>query len=88
VTQWKKHLLEALPALFSKRRGRNDRDREQLKAPLYQQIGQLKVELDWLKKKSDISLKSKHQMVEPAHLEISIQRQCALLDLARSSFYR
>jgi putative transposase len=86
VTQWKKHMLDALPAIFSDRCGRDDKDREQLEATLYQQIGQLQVELDWLKKKSDISLTSKRQMVEPAHLEISIQRQCELLDLARSSF--
>jgi putative transposase len=51
VTQWKKHLLEALPSIFSDRRGKAERDREQLEATLYQQIGQLKVELDWLKKK-------------------------------------
>jgi transposase-like protein len=51
VTQWKKQMLEALPAVFSDRRLRSDQEREQLEAMLYQQIGQLKVELDWLKKK-------------------------------------
>lgn len=51
VTQWKKQLLEALPSIFSDRRLRDDKEREQLEATLYQQIGQLKVELDWLKKK-------------------------------------
>jgi len=51
VTQWKKQALEGLPELFSKRRARLAEDDEALKAQLYQQIGQLKVELDWLKKK-------------------------------------
>lgn len=51
VTQWKKQLLEALPSIFSDCRLREDKEREQLAANLYQQIGQLKVELDWLKKK-------------------------------------
>jgi transposase-like protein len=51
VTQWKKHLLEALPSIFSDRRARADKEREQLEASLYQQIGKLKVEMDWLKKK-------------------------------------
>jgi len=51
VTQWKKQMLEALPSIFSDRRLRADKDREQLEATLYQQIGQLKVELDLLKKK-------------------------------------
>ena len=51
VSLWKKHLLEALPSLFSDRRARLDKERDELEANLYQQIGQLKVELDWLKKK-------------------------------------
>lgn len=51
VTQWKKQALEGLPELFSQRRVRLEKDDETLKAQLYQQIGQLKVELDWLKKK-------------------------------------
>jgi transposase-like protein len=51
VTQWKKQALEGLPELFSQRRARLEKDDETLKAQLYQQIGQLKVELDWLKKK-------------------------------------
>jgi putative transposase len=52
VTQWKKQALEALPEAFSVRRDRVAADEEALKAQLYQQIGQLKVELDWLKKKA------------------------------------
>jgi transposase-like protein len=51
VTQWKKQALAQLPDLFSDRRSRSARDEDQLKDRLYQQIGQLKVELDWLKKK-------------------------------------
>jgi putative transposase len=37
--------------LLSSRRGRKSKEEEALKAALYQQIGQLKVEVDWLKKK-------------------------------------
>ncbi len=62
VTQWKKQMLEALPAIFSDHRLKDDKEREQLEATLYQQIGQLKVELDWLKKKSDIPLESKREV--------------------------
>ncbi len=53
VTQWKKQALEGLPEVFSDRRSRAVADEESLKAQLYQQIGQLKVEVDWLKKKVD-----------------------------------
>lgn len=54
VTQWKKLALAALPQVFSDPSRRPDREREQLEAALYQQIGQLKVELDWLKKKAGL----------------------------------
>jgi putative transposase len=49
---WKKQAVEVLPEVFSARRGRVAQDDEALRARLYQQIGQLKVELDWLKKKA------------------------------------
>jgi len=52
IGRWKAELLEKLPDLFSDRRKRVDKDREETEAELYRQIGQLKVELDWLKKKS------------------------------------
>ncbi len=55
VMQWKKQALEAIPDSFSVRRARDAQDDEELKAQLYQQIGQLKVELDWLKKKAGLS---------------------------------
>jgi len=51
ITQWKRVALDALPDIVSSRRGAKHKDEETLKAALYQQIGQRKVELDWLKKK-------------------------------------
>jgi putative transposase len=54
LTQWKKLLLDELPQIFSDKRVRANKEQEALEAQLYQQIGQLKVELDWLKKKSGL----------------------------------
>jgi putative transposase len=54
VLQWKKPALEVLPDVFSNRRVRRTQDEEALQARLYQQIGQLKVELDWLKTKAGL----------------------------------
>jgi len=51
ITAWKKQLLAALPEVFSRRPGRQRQDQAERTAHLYQQIGQLKVELDWCKKK-------------------------------------
>ena len=44
-----------LPELFSDRRVKSQLAEEELKAKLYQEIGQMKVELDWVKKKSGLS---------------------------------
>ena len=52
INNWKKQLLESLPEIFSSRKHNEQQNQEQLTSQLYQQIGQLKVELDWLKKKS------------------------------------
>jgi transposase-like protein len=54
IRQWKKKLVEELPAIFSDRRRRSDKEGEELTSELYRQIGQLKVELDWMKKKSEL----------------------------------
>ena len=52
IRQWRQKLLDELPQLFSDRRKSAEKDGEELQDELYRQIGQLKVELDWLKKKS------------------------------------
>ena len=55
VTNWKRQAAEGIASLFNDRRSHPDTSGEEKKAELYQQIGQLQVELDWLKKKSGIS---------------------------------
>lgn len=53
VSQWKKQAQEHLVAAFTSGGvAAVAREDEGLKDKLYSQIGQLKVELDWLKKKS------------------------------------
>jgi len=52
IRQWRAQLLERLPEMFSQRKSQNEKSQDELVAELFRQIGQLKVELDWLKKKS------------------------------------
>ena len=54
IGRWRKHALVELPKIFSSDRKKEERSTEELQSQLYQQIGQLKVELDWLKKKSGL----------------------------------
>ena len=51
VSQWKKQLMSNIPDLFRKVSGGESSDMEAVTAPLYQEIGKLKMEVDWLKKK-------------------------------------
>lgn len=55
VSQWKRQALEQLPQVFSDKRARKEKSEEELRDQLYQQIGQLKVELDWLKKRTGVA---------------------------------
>jgi transposase len=50
ITQWKKQAMEEISTGFSGGRVRRERTDEALVASLYQEIGQLKMEMDWLKK--------------------------------------
>ena len=52
IAQWKKQALDGLPDVFSTQRIDQAQQEEALIASLYQEIGQLKVQVDWLGKKS------------------------------------
>ncbi len=51
VTAWKKQLLSSVPELFADGRSRQE-DTSADEQALYEQIGRLKMEVEWLKKKS------------------------------------
>lgn len=53
ISQWKRQAQEGLPGLFQTSSSRTEPSIETLTAPLYEQIGRLQVELDWLKKKAE-----------------------------------
>ena len=52
ISQWKRHLLTEGAALFQGRTEGEQRKQEAQEAALYEQIGRLKMELEWLKKKA------------------------------------
>lgn len=51
IRDWKKQALAAVPDAFSGRRSKDEASNEALLTSLYEQIGRMKVELEWLKKK-------------------------------------
>lgn len=54
ITSWKRQAQEQLVTAFDSKKAKSLKADEKLKEELYRQIGQLKVELDWLKKKSGL----------------------------------
>jgi putative transposase len=87
MAHWQHRLPKEMPELFSARRAQREQGQEALPAPLYRQIGQRTGELDWLKKKLALPREAKREWIEPAHPQLSIARQCALVGLPRSTYY-
>jgi transposase len=54
INNWRKRALEGLREIFRGKRDKSIKDKEKIIDELYRQIGQLKVENDWLKKKSEL----------------------------------
>lgn len=52
INAWRKQALEGLPELFERGNGTDTKAQEVEKEQLYQQIGKLQVEVEWLRKKS------------------------------------
>jgi len=94
IHQWKRHLLEGAEGLFGTvgrpRKGESD---EVSVDELYEQIGRLKMELEWLKKKWENltergeSVDGLRALIENDSAMLSVRRQCELLGLGRSSLY-
>lgn len=50
ISQWKKQLLDEGSVIFSKASADQQKKVESIQTELYEQIGRLKMELEWLKK--------------------------------------
>ena len=54
IQKWKNLLKDKIGIIFSEQQLKKDNEKDELIDELYKQIGQLKVEIDWLKKKSEL----------------------------------
>ena len=84
IHQWKRHLTEQAGAVFERDNAKPTQAIDP--AELYEQIGRLKVELEFLKKKLPSSALDKRCWIEAEHPHLSIVAQCELLGLPRSSY--
>ena len=51
ISEWKRQLLDDGASVFQNSRSQKQREQAAQEAELYEQIGRLKMELEWLKKK-------------------------------------
>ena len=52
ITEWKRQVLEAMPEVFGRRKAADAQASEAHESRLYEQVGKLQVELEWMKKKA------------------------------------
>jgi len=81
VTLWKRHVEEHLAAAFENRPVQAAKTDEGLR----EEVAQLKLELDWLRKKLPYNPAYKRLLIDWDNPRISIARQYRLLGLSRSS---
>ena len=88
IQKWKKEALENLHTLYmskiEKRKGNEDK---QLIEKLYQQIGKLTIENDWLKKSLKIPVNVRKSMIDPDHSRISVNQQLKSLSISKGGYY-
>jgi transposase-like protein len=51
IAQWKRQLVDGAGSVFERPGGKPGQSEEEVSAPLYQEIGRLKMEVDFLQKK-------------------------------------
>ena len=86
IARWKAQLLDNAEQVFQDKRAKKKFD-DRTHDELYQEIGRLKVELDWVKKVRPARVTEKRSAIEQEHSILSCSRQCQLLELPRSTYY-
>ncbi|EGL81482.1 Integrase catalytic region [Caldalkalibacillus thermarum TA2.A1] len=93
IRRWKAEFLKRALMVFQKGTDEIDKVRkayESKQENLEKLVGQLTVEVDWLKKNLDSnkSIQERKAMIERNHPKISVKRQAELLGVNRTSVYR
>lgn len=86
ISTWKSKAIEGLAQVFEDGRIKKRKPDVDLES-LYAEIGKLKMQLEYLKKKLDLTTCEKRLLIESNHPGLSILAQCETLGLAKSSYY-
>jgi len=52
IMEWKRQVLDSMPDIFGRKKQADTKAIEDREARLYEQVGKLQVELEWMKKKA------------------------------------
>ncbi|WP_139839760.1 IS3 family transposase [Oceanibacterium hippocampi] len=89
ITQWKRQAIENLAKAFDDKAAAAQVGREAEVTKLHAKIGQLVVERGFFGQSlRSLSLDRRRMMIDPDHKWHSIHRQCELVWISRTSFYR
>ena len=88
IHAWERALVEGAPELFATNQKSQEKAKEAQINHLYRHIGQLKVERDvFVGKVRSMSRSIRRAMIDRDHQQLSLVRQCILLDVSRASVY-
>ena len=89
IQKWKKEAVESMVLGFKNKAKPKDASGEELIKQLYEQIGQVTVDGIGLKKNLPcLEVEAKKALIEEDFKGLSIVKQCALIGLNRSSYYK
>jgi putative transposase len=88
IAKWRKRAIEGFGGIFQGKAAKTIGEKEKVINELYRQIGKLKVENEWLKKKlCRLSVDEKKRLIELDNKGLSVRRQCEIVGLNRSNWY-
>nr|WP_277057370.1 IS3 family transposase [Trichlorobacter lovleyi] len=89
ISNWKQELVENASDLFGKGK-KKEVNHDAEVAELHRVIGKLKAENDFLSKsaRSELDRAQKQKVIATGHPDVSVERRCELLGVARASYYR
>ena len=90
INLWKRQLLDGAEGVFENGNGKKVKqaDNDEPQTPeLHEQIGRVKVQLDWLKKKWPKSVSEARSWIDFEQPQLSVREQCRILGLHRSNVY-
>jgi putative transposase len=87
VSAWKRQALESLSAFFEGGLRGEGPELKRQESERFEQIGRLKMELEWLKKSTGgFALEHRRQLIG-SDAKLSLSKQCELLGVGRSGWY-